>query len=293
MASPVPAKSQPLHNFKLPLLKWSNNTSNHHRSRRLADSSPPRADSALRQSPVMDSAARRTSPLLDTSWRQSPMRDSASESESGHASENRKTSTPESVKNGLTVSSPDHVIEKSEKKSASSDADGSGVKDVRSKIYIRFRTKTKPDDVQDEGKAGTEGEAEESVAKTWNLRPRKPIRKLSNSNGGVPKIGGAPSPVNKSQLQQAAPNRSESGFLRSGHETELAEKKQKRQRFSVALSRQEIEEDIYALTGSKPARRPKKRAKAVQKQLDTLFPGLWLAAITPDSYKVYEPPLKG
>jgi hypothetical protein len=44
--------------------------------------------------------------------------------------------------------------------------------------------------------------------------------------------------------------------------------KEKKVRFSIPLTKVEIEEDIYSLTGSKPARRPKKRAKHVQKQLD-------------------------
>ncbi|VFQ99088.1 unnamed protein product [Cuscuta campestris] len=61
---------------------------------------------------------------------------------------------------------------------------------------------------------------------------------------------------------------------------------QKRGKLSVPLSRQEIEEDFMAIVGHRPARRPKKRSKLVQKNLDTLFPGLWLSEITPDLYKV-------
>ncbi|THG08093.1 hypothetical protein TEA_015333 [Camellia sinensis var. sinensis] len=283
----VPAKSQPLHNFSLPLLKWpKNHTNNLHRGRRLSESSPPPPppDSAFRHSPPFDTAPPRQSPLR----RPSPMRDSASESESGYVSENRRKSAPEIVKNGFVVSSSDHIIEKSEKKSAVSEVDG-----VRSKIYIRLRTKNKVDDVQEEGKTGTEGgEVEESVAKTWNLRPRKPIAKLPNANGGSSKV---PLPENKAQLQPVTSNRPESIWLRSGPEAEVSEKeeKKKKQKFSISLSRQEIEEDIFSMSGSKPARRPKKRAKIIQKQIDNLFPGLWLASITPDCYKVSEAPLKG
>ncbi|XP_012843533.1 PREDICTED: uncharacterized protein LOC105963653 [Erythranthe guttata] len=72
------------------------------------------------------------------------------------------------------------------------------------------------------------------------------------------------------------------------------EKKGKRKlSISIALSKQEIEEDIYSLTGLKPARRPKKRAKNIQRELDFVFPGQWLVSITPDSYKVSENSLKG
>ncbi|KAI8010338.1 hypothetical protein LOK49_LG06G03119 [Camellia lanceoleosa] len=97
----VPAKSQPLHNFSLPLLKWpKNHTNNLHCGRRLSESSPspPPPDSAFRHSPPP-----------------SPMCDSASEMESGYVSENRRKSAPEIVRNGFVVSSSDHMIEKSEK----------------------------------------------------------------------------------------------------------------------------------------------------------------------------------
>ncbi|KAL3615030.1 hypothetical protein CASFOL_040691 [Castilleja foliolosa] len=63
-----------------------------------------------------------------------------------------------------------------------------------------------------------------------------------------------------------------------------AEKKGKR-RVWISLSREEIEEDVYALTGGKPARRPKKWPKNVQKQLDNVFPGLYLVGVTADSYR--------
>lgn len=64
--------------------------------------------------------------------------------------------------------------------------------------------------------------------------------------------------------------------------------KEKRPRFSISLSREEIEEDVFALTGSRPRRRPKKRPRNVQWQLDALFPGVNLPEITPELYKVDE-----
>ncbi|KAG0480668.1 hypothetical protein HPP92_011206 [Vanilla planifolia] len=69
--------------------------------------------------------------------------------------------------------------------------------------------------------------------------------------------------------------------------SEEVEKKEQR-KFSISLSREEIEEDIFALTGSRPRRRPKKRARIVQRQLDAIFPGQWLSDITPESYSVTE-----
>ncbi|XP_074583967.1 uncharacterized protein LOC141839986 isoform X2 [Curcuma longa] len=56
--------------------------------------------------------------------------------------------------------------------------------------------------------------------------------------------------------------------------------------FSITLTREEIDEDIYAVTGHRARRRPRRRPRVVQKQLDLLFPGSWLSEITYDSYKV-------
>jgi hypothetical protein len=38
--------------------------------------------------------------------------------------------------------------------------------------------------------------------------------------------------------------------------------------FAVALTAEEVEEDVYALTGARPRRRPRKRPRVVQRQLD-------------------------
>ncbi|KAK4421277.1 hypothetical protein Salat_2078200 [Sesamum alatum] len=54
----------------------------------------------------------------------------------------------------------------------------------------------------------------------------------------------------------------------------------------ISLSREEIEEDVYALTGGRPARRPRRWPKNVQKQLDNVFPGLYLVGVAADSYRV-------
>ncbi|KAG5405912.1 hypothetical protein IGI04_012031 [Brassica rapa subsp. trilocularis] len=65
-----------------------------------------------------------------------------------------------------------------------------------------------------------------------------------------------------------------------------SEKKEK-VKFSVALLRGEIEDDFTSLFGKKPPRRPKKRPRLVQNQMNTLFPGLWLAEqVTEGSYHV-------
>ncbi|XP_052192121.1 uncharacterized protein LOC127801231 [Diospyros lotus] len=287
-ASLVPAKSQqqPKASFTLPHLKWPRSqTSNYHRGRRLEGSSPPSGTVAegdgLRQSPASSSAGRVKSPAGESDRRRTPVRDSAGEG-SGHASENRKTSVPESGKNG----EPNQTIEKSEKGSAASGVDVAGGKEVRVKLCIRIPAKRAVDGAQDEFKTGTEGgEVEESAAKTWNLRPRRAARMPPDANGGTSKVGGS-LPENKAHSQQVAQ-------FRDGPHADVVEKKEKRRKFSVSLSRQEIEEDFFAITGSKPTRKPKKRTRTIQKQLDYLFPGLWLDEISPDLYKVAEPSTKG
>lgn len=49
---------------------------------------------------------------------------------------------------------------------------------------------------------------------------------------------------------------------------EDAKKKEKPKRFSVALTREEIEEDFLKMTGSRPHRKPKKRSKHEQKVME-------------------------
>ncbi|KAL6845439.1 hypothetical protein ACP4OV_024934 [Aristida adscensionis] len=62
----------------------------------------------------------------------------------------------------------------------------------------------------------------------------------------------------------------------------------KKRRFSIVLSKEEIAEDFLAIRGTRPPRRPKKRLRAVQRQLDLLYPGFCLADVTPESYRIEE-----
>ena len=116
---------------------------------------------------------------------------------------------------------------------------------------------------------------EELAPRVWNLRPRKPVpKKLNNWNDLAP-------PSNKGECGVKR-NRSEAKVEKNS----LGEPKKKVTKLSIPLTKGEIEEDFIALTGSKPRRRPKKRSRTVQKQLDFVFPGLWLSTITPALYKV-------
>lgn len=101
----------------------------------------------------------------------------------------------------------------------------------------------------------------------WKLRRRKPavvasnVRQQHQNPQPAPRSLGpspAPSPPAKvtSRLRSAAPERREAGLRRRWP------------KFSVSLTKEEIDEDLYAFTGRRASRRPKKRPRAVQKQLD-------------------------
>ncbi|KAK8693397.1 hypothetical protein V6N13_070981 [Hibiscus sabdariffa] len=255
MASSSTLKSQPLHNFQLHDLKWAMNHPSNHRLRKSSDSfhkSPQRGDADSESDNI-----RKKNPVCE-------------------APPENLTGKPERK----FINGSDALVDcDSERKVSPSD----GI----SKIYIRFPAKNQKPveevlDVADQSL--TAEDIEELVPKTWNLRPRKPISKPTNYNGSAAKIGGS--------AQENRTHRSEATRSRNITEPKPAEKKAKKQKFSISLSREEIDEDIFAMTGSKASRRPKKRAKNVQKQLDCLFPGLWLASITPDCYRVSDAHIK-
>ncbi|CAN8258909.1 unnamed protein product [Cochlearia groenlandica] len=121
------------------------------------------------------------------------------------------------------------------------------------------------------------GNGEEAIeaARPWNLRTR---RAACNEPESI---------IESSPLLR----RNEIGVKRGYNEGGVGElqKKEKVLKFSVSLLREEIEDDFAALIGKKPPRRPKKRPRIVQKQMNTLFPGLWLAEeVTADSYDAAE-----
>ncbi|KAL9250257.1 hypothetical protein AKJ16_DCAP09843 [Drosera capensis] len=165
------------------------------------------------------------------------------------------------------------------------------------------RTAPKPEKVQggDEvGGVGVEAAAVEVAEKQWNLRPRRVAVKTAIEivvpGGGCVKRGEAAG----EKVMEEGERKGKSVRLRSVVEGTGIERG-KKQRFWISLSREEIEEDVYALTGGRPARRPRKRAKNVQKNLDVgdsnfdmnLFPGLWLAGVSPECYRALDTPVKG
>ncbi|KAH9605245.1 hypothetical protein KSS87_002433 [Heliosperma pusillum] len=162
------------------------------------------------------------------------------------------------------------------------DGDGDGIDAVREKLTIDFRaeldqlkaTYLKPQPPPPP-MSGNDVETAATTTTTenrpWNLRTRRvckiPIN--SNCNGN-----------NFDRKPNSSPAKNSDG--------ELAREEKKRVKFTVSLSKREIEEDFLAMAGVRPARRPKKRAKSVQKQVDAICPGFWLTEINADMYKVIE-----
>ncbi|KAG6432309.1 hypothetical protein SASPL_103884 [Salvia splendens] len=139
-----------------------------------------------------------------------------------------------------------------EKKSNPAESDAAKIKIEPKEVKEEVQNPKKDADL-----TGNDGEA----TRVWNLRPRIPKGKGKAVTQTQTKSGGA----SKSGVEKMA-----------------------KLSISISLTKEEIEEDIFALTGAKPARRPKKRPRNVQKQLDIVFPGLWLMSISKDTYKVSE-----
>uniref|UniRef100_A0A1J3I8D9 DUF1639 family protein n=1 Tax=Noccaea caerulescens TaxID=107243 RepID=A0A1J3I8D9_NOCCA len=291
-SSSSPVKSHPLHNFPLSDLRWAMNHSNTHRLRKASGRSPLREANSGKGNLVME--------------------------EMNEASGSSPFELRPEKKKGIAAGVSNSAADRSGMKSTSADG--------RSKIFIRIRTKnneetadvstasatdiatptavaaiheTNDDSAEPAIDAGvsigeriSDGggqEADEFGPKTWNLRPRKPPptkkRSAGNGGGGILKSCIGSLPENKAQ----GTVRTETIRARNGVDAKIAtmtERKEKKPRLTISLSKMEIDEDIYSLTGLKPSRRPKKRANNVQKQLDVLFPGLWMGNVSSDAYKV-------
>ncbi|KAL2347599.1 hypothetical protein Fmac_001599 [Flemingia macrophylla] len=119
--------------------------------------------------------------------------------------------------------------------------------------------------------------SEEEAVRPWNLRKRQAKVEV---------------PVPDGKKRNHSPPARHDGASRVPQLRSASDKTEK-VKFSKQLSRKEIEEDFMAMSGQRPPRRPNKRPKLVQKQLDALCPGLWLTEVTADSYKVIEAPENG
>ncbi|PKU68955.1 uncharacterized protein LOC110111882 [Dendrobium catenatum] len=144
-------------------------------------------------------------------------------------------------------------------------------------------------------KQGLEEEAKESnplglsASTRWNLRSKRAARNAPTEifwNRNTSPSSSQSQSFSYSPLQKE--KTSSPMFLVTRLEGFDMTEKGERPKFSIALSREEIEEDFLAAKGTKPPRRPKKRAKYLQRQLDALFPGAFLSEVTSDLYKIEE-----
>ncbi|XP_061999221.1 uncharacterized protein LOC133716534 [Rosa rugosa] len=117
---------------------------------------------------------------------------------------------------------------------------------------------------------------EEKGNKTWNLRPRKPVKK-PNGEASAMKTG---APVGQ---HNEIP---ELGRSRMARGCQTKKPKEPRMEISLTLTKEEIEEDLLLLTGKKPSRRPKRRPRSLQKQLDNITPGMYLDMLSAEAYQV-------
>ncbi|KZV49049.1 microtubule-associated protein futsch-like [Dorcoceras hygrometricum] len=317
-SAPSPHRQSPLRESASPLALESSDKLAKQSKIGGGDSSSQASEEEWMRRPLMGSDSVKKLPIRGDSVRQSSKRELASESEAlgrnkGCLIEYRRSHSRNpsrvSIKNGASASNSERTEEKSGKKQKVTDGGSTTVN--KSKILIKIPPKNKSEedsaleelreldisDDRDETRVVVEdvktSNNNDEEAKIWNLRPRKPVNKCVNMNGdGTRVITSVLSDKNKAHSpSRKLTNRSGEieGNIGGGGENKV----NKKLSVSIALTKEEIEEDIFSMTGSKPARRPKKRAKNIQKQVDFVFPGMWLVSITPDSYKVSENCLKG
>ncbi|KAK3019644.1 hypothetical protein RJ639_002934 [Escallonia herrerae] len=177
--------------------------------------------------------------------------------------------------------------------------DGDEIEVVRQKLMLDLRVaadKLKLSIVEERNrpKPKPKEATDSNPDRPWNLRTRRAACRAPPNDSAGGGSNDSPSPVRyespaattkSSRLRGLATAAVTVGKL-SAEKGERSE----RTKFSVSLSRAEVESDFLAMVGSRPQRRPKKRNRTVQKQLDPLFPGMWLTEVTPDRYKVPDIP---
>ncbi|XVE75208.1 hypothetical protein DITRI_Ditri12bG0077300 [Diplodiscus trichospermus] len=294
-----PERSKPLHNFKLPCLKWGNQR--YLRCMKLDDAST--ATDSL--STVADHHRRRRHGF--------PRRPSPpSKFESMMVGGVRRRESESSPSNNK-----DNDCRMERRLTISKGEAAEGIEAVREKIMkdlktaadkikdAMFRDKVSDDDDDDDDEMNDyddefeepkqkvrekEKEKEKSPpveveARPWNLRTRRAACKAPINGGGMYNNYNSSTknePIKSPKVRDRGPSVASSAVAAA------SEKKKPRPKLSVPLTKKEIEEDFMLMTGHRPLRRPKKRARHVQNQLDSLFPGLWLTEVTVDSYKVPE-----
>ncbi|CAN1839204.1 hypothetical protein LINPERHAP1_LOCUS35682 [Linum perenne] len=119
----------------------------------------------------------------------------------------------------------------------------------------------------------------------WNLRTRRAACKApAAASIETTPAAGKGLKIEDRKESSCSPIRSK----REKEEEEEEKPENRMAKLSVSLSRKEIETDFMAMLGRRPARRPRKRPRIVQKQIDALSVGFWLREVNLDTYKVEE-----
>lgn len=145
------------------------------------------------------------------------------------------------------------------------DDDDEGIEVVRKKLVLDL--KNAADRMKNEilrTNEDDEERKEQEGARPWNLRTRREEFKVP--------VGGA---KKRLKVEDKKPNCSSpartngNGAVKLPNLRSNSEKKtQQRVKFSLQLSKKEIDEDFIAMVGRRPPRRPIKRSKDVQRQID-------------------------
>ncbi|XP_057428123.1 uncharacterized protein LOC130721356 [Lotus japonicus] len=142
---------------------------------------------------------------------------------------------------------------------------------VREKLMLDLKTEADrmKDAIFRKEVAAADGE------RPWNLRTRRAACKAPAAGAGESGKG--------LRIEEKPAMRTPNGGA-------VKSPKLRKMKFSLGLSKEEIEEDFMKLLGHRPPRRPKKRPRNVQKHVESIFPGSWLPKeVTADSYKIETP----
>ncbi|CAN1244465.1 hypothetical protein LINPERPRIM_LOCUS6097 [Linum perenne] len=281
MATGADRSKPPLHNFNLPCLKWGNQR--HLRCMKVPDSS--------NSNPRNNNGAQGISSFSTAAADRHHNRSSRSPPNSDARLHQFKKPNPR------TGGGADEGIEAVGKKiifDFKTEVDRMKFEFLRKKFCDEDGDEDEEEDAEEQYErrksspaAASAAAAMENDARPWNLRTRR----------AAPATGKGLR-IEERKDSSYSPMRFDSGKLTPrlrGDRGEIGEEKEEKPRakFSASLSRKEIEDDFMAMFGHRPARRPKKRPRIVQKQLDSLFPGLWLGEVTAEWYKVPENPDTG
>lgn len=135
------------------------------------------------------------------------------------------------------------------------------------------------------------------IQKNENGTPEKPPAALRSSDRrvGLPAPYRPPfSPTLPRALRnlEAAANANGAGAVASaekgGGSSSGSENNTAWPKLEIQLTVKEKEEDFMIFKGSKPPQRPKKRAKLIQKTINTVTPGSWMSDLCAERYEVRE-----